>query len=286
MDKGKKSTLEELMKNDETEAILADDKADKISLDEPKRHLLLKTFVVILLLGLIGAGGYVAYQSYLADQELKAEDKVDNTVTDEETNTDTDTETNTDVQENTVYVNATEGLNLRASASSGAAVLTVMVFGDELTVLGESGDWYQVQYGDETGWCAKEYVSEANPLVYTNEDYGFQVTFQASWAGYEFFLTDANPDATAGFYIALPTTDDDYITESDVDEGYASMFALTVWTKTEWTAYESSEEQSQSLVAQNDQYVISASLPNGVAPSDLESQRDEASEIINTVQFN
>ena len=52
----------------------------------------------------------------------------------------------------------TETLNLRKEPSTDSDIVALISIGDECEVLGEDGDWYQVQYGDYTGYISKEYA--------------------------------------------------------------------------------------------------------------------------------
>lgn len=74
---------------------------------------------------------------------------------------DGETEAQTNQESNSVmYVNA-DDVNVRASASTDAEILTVLSQGDEVTVLGDSGEeWTNIQFGEITGYVATEYLSE------------------------------------------------------------------------------------------------------------------------------
>ena len=52
----------------------------------------------------------------------------------------------------------TETLNLRKEPSTDSDIVALISIGDECEVLGEEEDWYQVQYGDYTGYISKEYA--------------------------------------------------------------------------------------------------------------------------------
>ena len=52
----------------------------------------------------------------------------------------------------------TETLNLRKEPSTEADIVAQISIGDECELLGEEGDWYQVQYGEYTGYISKEYA--------------------------------------------------------------------------------------------------------------------------------
>ena len=52
----------------------------------------------------------------------------------------------------------TETLNLREEATTESDIIALLSEGDECEVVREDGDWYEVKYGDYTGYVSKEYV--------------------------------------------------------------------------------------------------------------------------------
>ena len=52
----------------------------------------------------------------------------------------------------------TETLNLRKEASTESNIVALISEGEECEVIGEEGDWYEVRYGEYTGYVSKEYV--------------------------------------------------------------------------------------------------------------------------------
>lgn len=283
MNRDKKATLEELMKTEEEEAILADNREDKISLDEPKRHTWLVVLATVVITLLIAAGGYVAYQSYTADKTLSAEDKIQTPVVSD--TTEATTKTTAATTDKIVYVNAPEGLNLRKDAAADGEVLAIMPNGTKLTVIETSGDWYKVEYDSKVGWCAKRYTSETDPLVYKNATYGFQITFPATW-NYKFFPAKADATNTASYYVALPTTDtaiDE--TSLGVDKGYASLFAINIYTPSQWDTLNNAGNPESTLAIKNTNYVIAYSLPNGIAANDLAARKAEVESVVGTIKF-
>ena len=52
----------------------------------------------------------------------------------------------------------TETLNLRAEPSTDSNIVALISIGEECEVLGEEGDWYEVQYGEYIGYISKEYA--------------------------------------------------------------------------------------------------------------------------------
>lgn len=278
MNKDKKSTLEELMGPEERAEMIAEDEADQILLDEPKKRTWLVVLLSVLAVLFLAAGGYVAWQSYSADKELKAEEKIENTVESPKT----DTEVKAD---KFIYTNASDGLNMRKEAKSDAEVIAVIPFGTKLPILETSGDWYKVEYDSKTGWIAKLYTAEVDPLVYKDKTYGFQVTFPSTWA-YKFYPTKSEEGVTAGYYVSVPTTDAT-IDESSmgVDKGYASLFAISVYTPSQWEAAKAAGGPVPTVAAQSASYVVTYSMPNGVPASDLAARIAEVKSVIATIKF-
>lgn len=60
------------------------------------------------------------------------------------------------------YVLITEGyLNLRAEASTDAEVEAQLECAAQVTILAEQDEWYQVQYGDKTGYVYKQFITKS-----------------------------------------------------------------------------------------------------------------------------
>ena len=64
----------------------------------------------------------------------------------------------TNIAKATTVEITTETLYLRAKATTESDIVALISIGEECEVLGEEGDWYQVQYGDYTGYISKEYA--------------------------------------------------------------------------------------------------------------------------------
>ena len=59
-----------------------------------------------------------------------------------------------------MYVVNTESLNIRGRSSSSSTILGTLKKGDEVNVIGTSGKWTQITYGDGTAWVSSAYVSK------------------------------------------------------------------------------------------------------------------------------
>ena len=111
---------------------------------------------------------------------MSSEDKntgssTDNNTTDTSNNDDkgegqTDTKTNTDNNDDTTssdtnYTKTTKYINassvyVRKEASTSAGIVTTLIRNTDVTVVGESGDWYKVTYKDYSGYIYKELLSD------------------------------------------------------------------------------------------------------------------------------
>ena len=113
-------------------------------------------------------------------QVTSSEDKntgssTDNNTTDTSNNDDksekqTDTKTNMDNNDDTTssdtnYTKTTKYINassvyVRKEASTSAEIVTTLIRNTDVTVVGESGDWYKVTYKDYSGYIYKELLSD------------------------------------------------------------------------------------------------------------------------------
>lgn len=147
MDKKKKETLEELMNADLSEPereVKESKKAKDLKKNWPVVAFIFLVIVVVasLLLGFV---------------ILKGAQKT----TSKQTKTETTNKT-TAPKSTMVTINATGGLNLRATPDSNGGIITVIPQGTSLTVISTSGDWDQVNYSNQNGWISKDYVT-VNP---------------------------------------------------------------------------------------------------------------------------
>lgn len=68
-------------------------------------------------------------------------------------------------------VNVTDGsyLNLRAGAGIDCEIIGHLLTGDELEIVGEDGDWYEVVVKERTGYVYKDYVDVAGQAVSSDQ---------------------------------------------------------------------------------------------------------------------
>ena len=89
-------------------------------------------------------------------------DDKDEEPTDTKTNTDNKDDTtsaDTNYTKTTKYINASS-VYVRKEASTSAGIVTTLIRNTDVTVVGESGDWYKVTYKDYSGYIYKELLSD------------------------------------------------------------------------------------------------------------------------------
>lgn len=89
-------------------------------------------------------------------------DDKDEEPTDTKTNTDNKDDTtssDTNYTKTTKYINASS-VYVRKEPSTSAGIVTTLIRNTDVTVVGESGDWYKVTYKDYRGYIYKELLSD------------------------------------------------------------------------------------------------------------------------------
>ncbi|MFH1512016.1 MAG: peptidoglycan-binding protein [Bacillota bacterium] len=85
-------------------------------------------------------------------------------------------------------IQAADSVNLRKTASSSSVVVAYIQRGDTVTLLGETGQYYKVQFGDVTGYAMKKYIDGESLRddpeyilrnLYTIAEYPYQTTTTA-----------------------------------------------------------------------------------------------------------
>ena len=65
-------------------------------------------------------------------------------------------------------VNVHSGLNVRNGASTSSGIIGSLSNGSNVTILGESGNWYKIKYGNSTGYVSKDYVKTSEESSNSN----------------------------------------------------------------------------------------------------------------------
>ena len=64
---------------------------------------------------------------------------------------------------------STDGVNFRAEPNTDSEILTVLVTGTKLTLLGEENGWVQAEYNGQKGYVSSDYVTDQEPDATTQE---------------------------------------------------------------------------------------------------------------------
>jgi putative hemolysin len=130
-------------------------------------------------------------------------------------------------------------------------------------------------------------------IIYTNTDYGFQVTLPKGWEKYQVSVQrDKGDDKHTYFYFMLPTSDKSWIGSYNKNTGKSiagmvDIFVITANDLATWNKDLNSTECKEnpnpscpyegSVVAKNNQYVFDAGYGNGLLPPDVEKFRSAKS---------
>ena len=69
-------------------------------------------------------------------------------------------------------VNVHSSLNVRSGASTSSSIIGSLSNGSKVTIVGESGSWYKISYGNTTGYVSKEYISLGSSVPNTGNNSG------------------------------------------------------------------------------------------------------------------
>ncbi len=76
---------------------------------------------------------------------------------------------NSDKQKGRIY-NVSTNLNIRQGAGTGYSVVAYALNDSELDIIGESGDWYKVNYNGKIGYANKAYIKKLSPSNTVEKD--------------------------------------------------------------------------------------------------------------------
>lgn len=143
-----------------------------------------------------------------------------------------------------------------------------------VVVLGVSY-WYYIKYVEPTGTMTLYPSSSttvqispstsANLMVYTNTEFGFQLTLPDNWIGYTTSEKNEMDVVQRYIYFWVSTTDQAF---SSDNKGYASPMLLTIYTPAGWDGVQAQEGPKPSLFGQTNNYIIGYSTWQD-CPSDL-----------------
>lgn len=128
---------------------------------------------------------------------------------------------------------------------------------------------------------------EAVAVACGNKAYAFSLTFGAKWSGYK-VKEYKPPEAIIYCYFSMPTTSKDDVwtaVTNDHNSGYASVFAVGVYTPAQWATALTEPNASKEL-GKNDNYVWGYS-PAQALPDDLQTSKiaDDVKNVIATFKI-
>ena len=98
-----------------------------------------------------------------------------------------------------------------------------------------------------------------DPYLYTNSTYGFSLQFNSKWQGYKIMPADVS-GATKTYYVCLPTTEANWQKATSTSlAATASVFAFSVYTKSQWTAATSEEGPVPTKVGEAGSWIVAYS---------------------------
>lgn len=120
-------------------------------------------------------------------------------------------------------------------------------------------------------------TTPTNWKIYTNNQYGFQLTFTDTWEAYS-AVQKGNV-----IYFAVPTSDSKYANSYGKPRTAAPM-TLAIYSKADWSKLSSEEQQGYNYINQNNNYVFVYSQWQE-APEDLRNFNFEVPKVISTFRF-
>ena len=157
MEQKKKETLEELIDVAPEESETEKEDPEKLDLEEPRKRPWLRLIVWVIVLAILGGVSYTVYLVYQGNQKsTSSKEKI-------EGNIDLDNNNQTETTPKYVYVNTSDGLNLRESPDPNSQVIMVVPDKAQLTLVKEDSQWDQVTYNGQTGYVYASFVTTALP---------------------------------------------------------------------------------------------------------------------------
>lgn len=94
---------------------------------------------------------------YFVDMDSETEE----VATNEESTSDDDDDTTTQTETTTGYINASVSANVREQATTDSDIVTILIRNTSVTIVGEEGDFYKIEYGDYEGYISKDLISDS-----------------------------------------------------------------------------------------------------------------------------
>lgn len=94
-------------------------------------------------------------RKYFINMETNVEKESDSKTEKQE-----ETTTEKPVENKTGYINASSSANVRAKATTESSIITILTRNTAVTITGEEGDFYKIEYKDYKGYISKDLISE------------------------------------------------------------------------------------------------------------------------------
>lgn len=185
--------------------------------------------------------------------------------------------------------------------SKGKTIIAFIILIIIVAGVGVSVWWYLTKYTQsfsyesftkwdkKTGTETKEEqtnTEKTSGVKYTNSQFGFELTFPDSWKDYGVMEVIFEGE-TKTIYFGLPKKTPTNIFNQSFIDYYDSPFAISIFTKSQWTTAQS-QEFAPRKITENDNYVFAYSQGNGVldiAGMNQEQAYNDIETIINTFKF-
>ena len=116
---------------------------------------------------------YGTSTGYVSKEYIKASGESSNSNTENNTNnsnSESNSSEETSSNKSGKVVNVHTGLNVRNGASTSSGIIGSLSNGSNVTIVGESGNWYKIKYGNSTGYVSKEYIKASGESSNSNTE--------------------------------------------------------------------------------------------------------------------
>lgn len=106
-------------------------------------------------------------RKYFVDMDSNVEVSTEEEQTENEKESTSNEDNTTQVENTTGYVSASTSANVRAKATTDSSIVTILTRNTAVTITGEEGDFYKIQYRDYEGYISKDLISDS-PVTTTS----------------------------------------------------------------------------------------------------------------------
>lgn len=124
---------------------------------------------------------------------------------------------------------------------------------------------------------------------YSNEKFGFSLTFLDSWKNYKVYSSEGSQGVGTPTYLSfsMPTTDKSQCVQSVTEQvcGFTSILQITVYPLTNWTLMSADQKKDVLVLGQNTDYVFVNGAEQVNLPEDLKSINFELPKVISSFKL-